>query len=168
MPTSRSCGFNVVGYGCTTCIGNSGPLPDAVVEGDRRRRTWSSSAVLSGQPQLRGPRPPARCGRTTSPRRRWSSPTPSPAAMDIDWDTEPLGTGRDGQPVFLKDIWPTHEEVAASRSSRSIKAESFERHLRDGLRGRRELEGAAACPTGDLYAWDASPPTSPTRRTSTA
>jgi aconitate hydratase len=104
-------GFELVGYGCTTCIGNSGPLlpgvSEAVGEGD-----LSVGAVLSGNRNFEGRiHPDVRLNYLASP--------PLVVAyalagtMDIDLTTEPLGTGTDGQPVFLRDIWPSSAEIAA-------------------------------------------------------
>ena len=104
--------FNVVGYGCTTCIGNSGPLPEAVSSEIDATAAWWSPAVLSGNRNFEGRvHPEVRANYLASP--------PLVVAyalagrMDIDWETEPVGTGRDGKAVFLRDIWPTHEEVPA-------------------------------------------------------
>ena len=144
--------FNVVGYGCTTCIGNTGPLPDAVSK-EIADDGLVVSAVLIGQPQLRGPRPPrgagqlprlAAAGRRLRPgRAEWTSTgTPSRSAP-----------ARDGQPVFLTDIWPTHEEVAAV-IDKSIKEESFKRIYGEVYEGDANWK-ALQVPTGDLYAWDA-------------
>ena len=71
-------GFNLVGFGCTTCIGNSGPLPEEISEGDQRERHRRRRGAV-GQPQFRRPRQRRTCARTISPRRRWSSPMRSPA-----------------------------------------------------------------------------------------
>ncbi len=87
-------GFHTVGYGCTTCIGNSGPLPDDDLGGGRRRRDLVVCSVLSGQPQLRGAHPPGGEGRTTSPRRRSSSRYALAGRMDVDLDD---GAARAGQ-----------------------------------------------------------------------
>jgi aconitate hydratase len=98
-------GFNLVGYGCTTCIGNSGPLPENDLQGDPRRRPDRLLGAL-GQPQLRGPGEPRRpgelprlaaAGRRLRDRRR----------HEHRHRHDPIGTSKDGNPVFLKDIWPT-------------------------------------------------------------
>ncbi|HPC84743.1 MAG TPA: aconitate hydratase AcnA [Thermoanaerobaculaceae bacterium] len=110
-PYLERLGFHTVGYGCTTCIGNSGPLPEpvaaAVREGD-----LVAAAVLSGNRNFEGRiNPLTRANYLASP------PLVVAYALagtvDLDLTTEPLGTGRDGQPVFLRDLWPSPEELQA-------------------------------------------------------
>ena len=97
-------GFNLVGYGCTTCIGNSGPLPEAISEAITRRRSCGRRGAL-GQPQFRGPR-------QSEVRANYLASPPLVVAyalagsIIIDLATDPLGTDNDGEPVYLKDIWP--------------------------------------------------------------
>ncbi|MBA4190152.1 MAG: aconitate hydratase AcnA [Planctomycetaceae bacterium] len=142
--------FNVVGYGCTTCIGNSGPLPEAVSK-QISGQGLVVSAVLSGNRNFEGRvHPEVRANYLASP------PLVVAYALagtvDIDWDTEPVGTGSDGQPVFLRDIWPTHEEVSEVMA-KSIKEESFRRiygSVYDGDASWKSL----SVPTGALYAWE--------------
>jgi len=142
--------FNVVGYGCTTCIGNSGPLPAAVSK-EIHDGALVVSAVLSGNRNFEGRvHPEVRANYLGSP------PLVVAYALagtvDIDWDTEPVGIGSDGQPVFLRDIWPTHEEVAEVMA-KSIKEESFRRiygSVYDGDASWKSL----SVPTGALYAWE--------------
>ncbi len=105
-----SLGFNIVGYGCTTCIGNSGPLPADVSE-TVAEQDLIVAAVLSGNRNFEGRiHPQVRANYLASP--------PLVVAyalcgrMDLDLTTEPLGTGSDGQPVYLKDIWPSNDEIA--------------------------------------------------------
>lgn len=106
----RELGFHTVGYGCTTCIGNSGPLPEpvahAIMSGE-----LIASAVLSGNRNFEG-----RVNPLTKANYLASPPLVVAYALagttDIDLVTEPLGTGQDGQPVFLQDVWPTHEDIA--------------------------------------------------------
>jgi aconitate hydratase len=109
MNDLKELGFNIVGYGCTTCIGNSGPLPDhvakAVTDGN-----LVASAVLSGNRNFEGRvNPHVKANYLASP------PLVVAYALagstDLDLATEPLGTGKDGKPVYLKDIWPTQQEV---------------------------------------------------------
>ncbi len=144
--------FNVVGYGCTTCIGNSGPLP-AAVSHEIATGQLVVSAVLSGNRNFEGRvHPEVRANYLASP------PLVVAYALagrvDIDWETDPIGTGNDGKPVFLRDIWPTHEEVAAA-IAQSVRQESFERIYRSVYEGDADWKGLRV-PTGDLYAWDAS------------
>jgi aconitate hydratase len=143
--------FNVVGYGCTTCIGNSGPLP-AEVSKEIADGGLVVSAVLSGNRNFEGRvHPEVRANYLASP------PLVVAYALagrvDIDWETEPLGTDAAGAPVYLKDIWPTHDEVAEV-IGRAIKKESFERIYGAVYEGDAQWK-ALEVPTGDLYAWDA-------------
>ena len=141
MPPLETLRFHVVGYGCTTCIGNSGPLPEAVSKQITRRQPGRRPRCCRATATSRAASTP-RCGRTTSRRRRWSSPTPSPAGSTSTGRRSRSASDQDGKPVFLKDIWPTHDEVAGGRpqapAARAVRA-----HLRQRVRGRRELEGAA-------------------------
>ncbi|WP_036233293.1 aconitate hydratase AcnA [Marinobacterium litorale] len=104
-------GFNLVGYGCTTCIGNSGPLPDEV-EKTIKDNDLIVSSVLSGNRNFEGRIHPL-------VRANWLASPPLVVAYGIagttriDLSSEPLGTGRDGEPVYLKDIWPTNAEIDA-------------------------------------------------------
>ncbi|MFG1878625.1 aconitate hydratase [Sphaerisporangium sp. NPDC049003] len=143
-------GFNLVGYGCTTCIGNSGPLPEeiseAVQSGD-----LAVTAVLSGNRNFEGRiNPDVKMNYLASP--------PLVVAyalagtMDLDLDTEPLGTGADGEPVFLADIWPSTEEIAEVVNS-SIGEDMFKRDYADVFKGD-EAWRSLPIPTGDTFEWD--------------
>ncbi|MEZ4367308.1 MAG: aconitate hydratase AcnA [Kofleriaceae bacterium] len=143
-------GFNLVGYGCTTCIGNSGPVHEniaaAVKAGD-----LVVASVLSGNRNFEGRvNPVVRANYLASP------PLVVAYALagtvNIDFESEPLGTGTDGQPVFLRDIWPTPADVAAVIAS-AVKREQFvERYavVLDGDAGWKAL----SAPTGETFAWD--------------
>ncbi len=143
-------GFNLVGYGCTTCIGNSGPLPsdvaEAVADGD-----LIVAAVLSGNRNFEGRiHPQVRANYLASP------PLVVAYALagriDLDLTTQPLGIGRDGKPVFLSEIWPSNDAIAATMA-RCISQEMFEREYADVFKGDenwRELEVAAS----ERYPWD--------------
>jgi aconitate hydratase len=144
--------FNVVGYGCTTCIGNSGPLPEAVSK-DIAAGGLVVAAVLSGNRNFEGRvHPEVRANYLASP--------PLVVAyalagrMDIDLAVEPIAINKDGQPVYLREIWPTHEEVSAV-IDRSIKQESFKRIYGSVFEGDANWKSLRV-PTGELYAWDAS------------
>jgi aconitate hydratase len=144
--------FNVVGYGCTTCIGNSGPLPDAVSK-EIASGGLVVSAVLSGNRNFEGRvHPEVRANYLASP------PLVVAYALagkvDFDWETEPLGNGTDGQPVFLRDIWPKHAEVEKV-IGKSLKEESYRRIYSSVFEGDNQWKGLEV-PTGDLYAWNAS------------
>jgi aconitate hydratase len=143
-------GFQTVGYGCTTCIGNSGPLPeaisDAVVEGD-----LVVCSVLSGNRNFEARiHPEVKANYLASP--------PLVVAyalagrMDIDLVNEPLGRDRDGNDVYLHDIWPGADEIQET-ISRAVQGEMFSRTYADVFTGDpawRELP----VPAGDLFAWD--------------
>jgi aconitate hydratase len=143
-------GFQTVGYGCTTCIGNSGPLPEpiseAVTEGD-----LVVCSVLSGNRNFEARiHPEVKANYLASP--------PLVVAyalagrMDIDLVEEPLGQDRDGRDVYLRDLWPTAEEIQ-EMTSRAVQGEMFSRTYADVFTGDpawRELP----VPEGDLFAWD--------------
>ncbi len=143
-------GFNLVGYGCTTCIGNSGPL-DPAISAAVAENDLAVVSVLSGNRNFEGRiNPDVKMNYLASP--------PLVVAyalagtMDIDLAAEPLGTGGDGKPVFLADIWPTPAEVEEVVGS-AVRAEMFTRDYADVFAGDqrwRELD----VPAGDLFAWD--------------
>ena len=122
MPALEALKFNLVGYGCTTCIGNSGPLPESV-SAAVKQEDLVVAAVLSGNRNFEGRiNPQVKANYLASP--------PLVVAyaiagrVDIDMSSEPLGTGSDGGPVYLKDIWPTPQEVDAAIRA-TIDAEMF-------------------------------------------
>ncbi|HEY3787730.1 MAG TPA: aconitate hydratase AcnA, partial [Urbifossiella sp.] len=152
LPDLEQLGFFVVGYGCTTCIGNSGPLADPIVK-QIHEDGLVVSAVLSGNRNFEGRvHAEVRANYLASP------PLVVAYALagkiDFDWETEALGTGADGQPIYLRDIWPTHEEVQAAMSH-SIKRESFLRIYGQVFDGDANWK-ALNVPTGDLYQWNPS------------
>jgi aconitate hydratase len=141
--------FNLVGYGCTTCIGNSGPLPTAISQAIDDGGLVAV-AVLSGNRNFEG--------RINSDvRANYLASPPLVVAyalagrIDIDFAREPLGTGSDGQPVFLKDVWPSQMEIAET-VERAVLAEMFERQYKDVFAGD-ERWNSFAVPAGDTYAW---------------
>jgi aconitate hydratase len=143
-------GFNLIGYGCTTCIGNSGPLPSDVAEAVADR-DLIVAAVLSGNRNFEGRiHPQVRANYLASP--------PLVVAyalagrMDIDLTTEPLGIGSDGKPVFLKDLWPTNDEIDAT-IARCINNEMFEREYADVFKGDANWNGLSVA-SSERYAWD--------------
>ncbi|MDI3337381.1 aconitate hydratase AcnA [Defluviimonas aestuarii] len=146
-------GFNLVGYGCTTCIGNSGPLqPEisaAIAEGD-----LVATAVLSGNRNFEGRiSPDVRANYLASP--------PLVVAyalagdMNIDLTTEPLGTSKDGKPVYLKDIWPTNKEIA-DLVHKTVTREAFLKKYADVFKGDAKWQGVQVTES-ETYDW---PPTS--------
>jgi aconitate hydratase len=149
QPALDALGFNIVGYGCTTCIGNSGPLPEPISRAiDEGKLTVA--AVLSGNRNFEG---------RINPQTRFNYLASPPLVvayalagrMDIDLLTEPLGVGSDG-PVFLRDIWPSPQEVEDTVLA-SVKREQFEKEYADVF-GGDEAWKAIAVPTGSRYAWD--------------
>jgi aconitate hydratase len=144
-------GFNVVGYGCTTCIGNSGPLPQPIADAVEQNKLVVA-AVLSGNRNFEG-----RINALTRFNYLASPPLVVAYAlagrMDIDFTTEPLGVGNDG-PVFLRDLWPAPKEVE-DEILRSVKAEMFQTQYADVFHGDESWRSLPV-PEGDLYAWDES------------
>ncbi len=143
-------GFGIVGYGCTTCIGNSGPLPEPVARAVQEGGLVAAS-VLSGNRNFEGRvHPLARANFLASP------PLVVAYALagttDVDLEREPLGTGADGKAVYLRDLWPSQREVAEVMEA-AIRPEMFSRTYSDVFRGEpawRELP----TPRGTLYEWD--------------
>lgn len=145
-------GFYVVGYGCTTCIGNSGPLPEPVSEAIRSGNLVAA-AVLSGNRNFEGRvNPLTRANYLASP--------PLVVAyalagtMDIDFETEPLGQDSDGKDVYLKDIWPTAEEIHAAIES-SVLPDMFKKQYASAFTAN-ERWNAIETTKGDLYKWNPS------------
>ncbi len=143
-------GFNLVGYGCTTCIGNSGPLPAPVHEAIERHGLVVGS-VLSGNRNFEG-----RVHALTRANYLASPPLVVAYALagslTVDIATEPLGEDRDGEPVYLRDVWPTNAEVEAAVRS-SLAPDMFERRYADVFAGDADWR-AIETPRGRLYAWD--------------
>ena len=142
-------GFNVVGYGCTTCIGNSGPLPEAI-EKEILDKDLVACAVLSGNRNFE-----ARVHQNVKANFLMSPPLVVAFALagrvDLDLASEPLGQGKDG-PVFLKDIWPSNAEIAALLPAASDAA-AYQGY-RDVGAGN-PLWDAIPAPAGRVYDWDA-------------
>ncbi|MFI6816217.1 aconitate hydratase AcnA [Nonomuraea sp. NPDC050328] len=151
QPYLDKIGFNLVGYGCTTCIGNSGPLPEEI-SAAIQQHDLAVTAVLSGNRNFEGRiNPDVKMNYLASP--------PLVVAyalagtMDIDLDNEPLGVGSDGEPVFLKDIWPSPQEVSEVVST-SIDREMFAADYADVFKGD-ETWRSLPIPTGNTFEWDA-------------
>lgn len=144
--------FNTVGYGCTTCIGNSGPLP-IEVSGAIEQGNLVVASVLSGNRNFEG-----RVQSEVKANFLMSPPLVVAYALagriDIDLSSEPLGHGRDGQPVYLRDIWPSQAEVQQVMSE-SIQSEMFERSYASVFVGDEQWEHIAV-PAGDRFAWEAT------------
>ncbi len=142
-------GFNLVGYGCTTCIGNSGPLPepieDAVKTGD-----LTVASVLSGNRNFEGRVHPL-------VKTNWLASPPLVVAFALagnvrcDLDSDPIGEGSDGEPVYLKDIWPTQAEVA--EAVEKVNTEMFRKEYAAVFDGD-EVWKAIKVPESEVYEWD--------------
>jgi aconitate hydratase len=143
-------GFNLVGYGCTTCIGNSGPLPEpiskAVQDGD-----LVAASVLSGNRNFEGRvNPDVRANYLASPPLVVAYALAG--SMKTDLVNEPLGKGKGGKDVFLKDIWPTTEEIGALQK-KSVTGAMFKTRYGDVFRGDKNWQGIQIA-GGQTYAWD--------------
>src|SRR5579863_577755 len=150
VPYLDKLGFNLVGYGCTTCIGNSGPLPQAISDAVNDN-DLAVTAVLSGNRNFEGRiNPDVKMNYLASP--------PLVVAyalagtMDIDLDREPLGSDAEGQPVYLADIWPSPEDVA-DVVQHAVAEEMFTRDYADVFKGDDNWRGLDI-PSGDTFAWD--------------
>ncbi|MCB8986199.1 MAG: aconitate hydratase AcnA [Ardenticatenaceae bacterium] len=150
IPPLEALGFHIVGFGCTTCIGNSGPLPDpvanAIKEGD-----IVASAVLSGNRNFEG-----RVSPLTKTNYLASPPLVVAYALagttDIDLVQDPIGIGKDGQPVYLRDIWPTSEEIQATVRA-SLTPEMFHEQYANVWDGNEQWN-AIPISGGELYDWN--------------
>ncbi|HWQ45063.1 MAG TPA: aconitate hydratase AcnA [Methanosarcina barkeri] len=150
LPYLEALGFYQVGYGCTTCIGNSGPLPEYVAK-EIKEKDLTVAAVLSGNRNFEGRiNPLVRANYLASP--------PLVVAyaiagtVNINFETDPLAYDPNGRPVYLKDIWPAEEEIKESEKS-SIRPSMFEKEYSGALEGPKlwkELE----VPAGTLYDWN--------------
>jgi aconitate hydratase len=149
LPYLEALGFHLVGYGCTTCIGNSGPLPDEVAAAVRERGLVVC-AVLSGNRNFEGRiQADVRANYLASP--------PLVVAyalagrMTIDLLNEPIGEGRDGRPVYLRDIWPAEGEI--QEAMRAVDAAMFRAKYANVFEGDARWRALPA-PSGERYAWD--------------
>ena len=142
--------FHLVGYGCTTCIGNSGPVAEGIAAAIKEGNLVAC-AILSGNRNFEGRiNPVVRFNYLASP--------PLVVAyaiagtMDFDPESQPLGTGKDGKPVFLRDIWPSDEEISAA-VAKSIDSAMFRQEYGQVFEGDERWQGLKA-PRGDLFAWE--------------
>ena len=142
-------GFQLVGYGCTTCIGNSGPLPEPIAQAIETG-SLVTAAVLSGNRNFEG---------RVNPLTRFNYLASPPLVvayalagrMDVDLTREPIGVGKEG-PVFLRDIWPTPVDVQ-EEVARSVKSEFFKTQYADVFKGDTQWQSLEV-PKGETYAWD--------------
>jgi aconitate hydratase len=149
MPYLEQLGFHLVGYGCTTCIGNSGPLPEAIAQAVRKDKLVVA-AVLSGNRNFEGRvNPLVRANYLASP------PLVVAYALagtvDIDLASEPLGEDGGGNPVYLRDIWPSPEEVREV-VGKSVRPEMFRKRYSQVFEGDAQWN-SFSIPQGDLYEW---------------
>ena len=150
MPYLEELGFHLVGYGCTTCIGNSGPLPEPVVKAIQEGDLVAAS-VLSGNRNFEGRiNPHIKANYLASP--------PLVVAyaiagtVDIDLTNDPLGQGKDGQDVYLKDIWPSVKDIT-EQFERAMNPETF-RRMYDGIEESNEAWNEIPVKGGALFAWE--------------
>ncbi len=150
LPYLEQLRFNVVGYGCTTCIGNSGPLADPITQAIEEH-ALVTAAVLSGNRNFEARvHPLVRANYLASPLLVVAFALAG--RVDIDLDRDPIGTGKDGKPVYLRDIWPTPEEVRDAMAA-SLKPSLFRERYASVFDGD-EVWQALPVPEGSRYAWD--------------
>ncbi len=149
-PYLEALNFHLVGYGCTTCIGNSGPLPEAVSEAVQKENL-TVAAVLSGNRNFEG-----RINAQVKANYLASPPLVVAYALagriDIDLTSEALGEDQSGAPVYLRDIWPTDEEVRETVRT-AIGQDMFRKEYAEAFEGDANWQGMPV-PTGDIYVWD--------------
>jgi aconitate hydratase len=144
-------GFNLVGYGCATCIGNSGPLSDEISEAINHN-DLAVTAVLSGNRNFEGRiSPDVKMNYLASPPLVIAYALAG--TMDFDFETDALGEGLDGQPVYLRDIWPTAEEVQKTIDE-SINSDMFKTQYAGVFEGDDRWKSLPT-PKGDVFEWDA-------------
>ncbi len=152
MDDLEALGFHVVGYGCTTCIGNSGPLP-AEVSAGIAKGDLNVVSVLSGNRNFEGRvHAEVRMNYLASPPLVVAYALAGSA--DIDLSSEPLGIGSDGRPVYLRDIWPSNKEIGDLIAA-TVGPEMFRHNYADVFRGDSRWNRIDA-PSGQIYAWDAA------------
>ncbi|HWT64982.1 MAG TPA: aconitate hydratase AcnA, partial [Terracidiphilus sp.] len=150
LPYLEKLRFNVVGYGCTTCIGNSGPLPEDVSSSINEHGLVAVS-VLSGNRNFEG-------RVNVDVRANYLMSPPLVVAYALagkighNFDADPLGTDKNGQPVYLKDIWPTQQEVAEA-IEKGVSSEGFRKEYATVSKGDANWQGLSF-PTGDVYQWE--------------
>jgi len=150
-PHLDALGFQTVGYGCTTCIGNSGPLPDPIVDAIEGNKLVAVS-VLSGNRNFEG-----RVHQNVRANYLASPPLVVLYALagtiNLDVTKEPIGTGKDGQPVYLKDIWPSTKEVADTVAS-VVTREMFQERYSDVFKGPQQWQAIRVDAESETYKWN--------------
>src|SRR5690348_8599725 len=152
LPYLEKLNFHLVGFGCTTCIGNSGPLPDPVTQAVQKENL-AVAAVLSGNRNFEGRiNPLVKANYLASP------PLVVAYALagriDIDLSSEPLGTDSQGKPVYLRDIWPSNEEVQKTVRA-AVRRDMFQQEYARAFDGDQNWRGMPV-PTGEIFQWDGS------------
>src|SRR5690606_36093794 len=143
-------GFNLVGFGCTTCIGNSGPLPGPISQ-TINDKGLIAAAVLSGNRNFEGRvSPDVQANYLASPPLVVAHALAGTVKKDLT--TEPLGEGADGKPVYLRDIWPTSQEIQEFIDE-FVTRDLFARKYADVFKGDENWQKVQA-PAGETYAWD--------------
>jgi aconitate hydratase len=144
-------GFQTVGYGCTTCIGNSGPLPDAIADAIEDNKLVAAS-VLSGNRNFEGRvHANVRANYLASPPLVVAYALAGSVTKDLT--KEPIGAGKDGQPVYLKDIWPTQKEVSDTVHS-VVTREMFQERYGDVFKGPPQWQAIHVAAESDTYRWN--------------
>jgi aconitate hydratase len=150
MPYLEKLKFHLVGYGCTTCIGNSGPLPEEVSKAIDQKELVVAS-VLSGNRNFEG-----RINSEVRANYLMSPPLVVAFALagriDVDMRKDPIGQGRDGQPVYLADLWPSSREVEET-IQQSISSDMFTKSYGQVFKGDERWQGLSV-PQGETYAWE--------------
>ena len=150
-PFLNEIGFNLVGYGCTTCIGNSGPLPDEI-SAEIRERGLVVASVLSGNRNFEGRiQQDVRANYLASPPLVVAYAIAG--SMNIDLTTEPLGHDKHGTPVYLRDIWPTNQEIQTTLLT-SLSADMYREQYADVFKGSQHWQQLPV-PEGDRFTWEA-------------
>ncbi len=150
VPYLEKLGFNLVGYGCTTCIGNSGPLEPALSKAIGAN-DLAVGAVISGNRNFEGRiHPDVKLNYLASPPLVVAYALAG--SLDIDITTEPLGIGSDGEPVYLKDIWPSEQEIS-DVVGQAIQTQMFADSYGDVFAGDERWRGMSI-PEGDIFEWD--------------
>jgi aconitate hydratase len=150
QPYLDQLGFNLVGYGCTTCIGNSGPLPDEIAA-EIRERGLVVASVLSGNRNFEGRiQQDVRANYLASPPLVVAYAIAG--SMNVDITREPLGVGQDGSPVYLKDVWPTEQEIQQAMLA-SVTSQAFTSQYASVFEGDERWR-TLPVPTGGQFAWE--------------
>ncbi len=150
VPYLEKLGFHLVGYGCTTCIGNSGPLPEEVSAAIAENEL-AVAAVLSGNRNFEGRiNPDVQMNYLASPPLVIAYALAG--TMDYDPETDPLGTGSDGREVFLRDVWPSDAEIEET-IARAVTQDMFVRDYADVFAGDQRWQSLPT-PAGNVFAWD--------------